>query len=67
MEQNLDKRERCVRLIIGLIFAVGATLSVIRAESIYLAVGLGLASLGFIANYFTCFCGIKSMVSRLKS
>jgi len=67
MEQNLSERERYIRLGIGLIFVAGSAMSFLRSESIYITLGLGLAALGFIANYFTCFCGTKKIISELKS
>jgi hypothetical protein len=67
MEQNLNERERYIRLGIGLVLAAATIYSSFRAENIYFTLGLGLAALGFIANYFTCFCGTKKMISKLKS
>jgi hypothetical protein len=37
-----------------------------KTENIYLTIGLLLASAGFIANYFTCFCGAKKFLSELR-
>nr|EGQ40842.1 MAG: protein of unknown function, DUF2892 [Candidatus Nanosalinarum sp. J07AB56] len=66
MEQNLSEKERNVRLGIGI--ALGTVSAVVlvtgRPEAIpdEAAAGLGLASIGFFVNYFTCFCGTKRLV-----
>ncbi|MFB6245224.1 MAG: hypothetical protein ABEJ03_02650 [Candidatus Nanohaloarchaea archaeon] len=66
MEQNLSDRERKIRLAIGLLLAAGSGAAFIQTENLYLAVGLGVASAGFIANYFTCFCGTKKAINKLR-
>jgi len=67
MEQNLSDRERQIRLGIGLVFAAAAVFSFLRLDNIYVTAGLIFAASGFIANYFTCFCGTKKLVGKLKS
>lgn len=67
MEQNLSERERRIRLGIGIVLLAAAALSYLRLENIYLAAGLVLASIGFIVNYFTCFCGTKKAINKLRS
>ena len=67
MEQNLSNRERRLRLGIGLLFAAAAIFSYLQLDNIYVTAGLIFLASGFIANYLTCFCGTKKLVSKLKS
>ena len=67
MEQNLSDRERQLRLVIGLVLAAAAVFTYFRIDNIYVTAGLIFAASGFIANYFTCFCGTKELVNKLKS
>jgi hypothetical protein len=67
MEQNLGERERKIRLTIGLLLAPVAAYSYVGLQNIYLAIGLAFGSLGFTANYFTCFCGTKKAISAIKN
>jgi hypothetical protein len=68
VEQNLSERERNGRLAIGIIFGTASALVLLtgRPEAVpdEAAAGLGLASIGFFFNYFTCFCGTKKMVKN---
>lgn len=66
MEQNLSERERRIRLVLGLVFVVLAGASYFRTSNIYFLIGFGLAGLGFVMNYFTCFCGTKKMIKGLR-
>ncbi|MDY6769842.1 MAG: hypothetical protein SVU88_02605 [Candidatus Nanohaloarchaea archaeon] len=65
MEQNLGERERRLRLGTGIVLGVVAVSAYTRLGNAYLAAGLGAASLGFIANYVTCFCGTKKAVKAV--
>jgi hypothetical protein len=67
MEQNLSERERKIRLGIGLALAFTAIYSYLQMSNIYLTAGFLIAASGFIANYFTCFCGTKKLIGKLKS
>ena len=66
MEQNLSEKERKQRLLGGLIFETLALTALLRSN-ISLALVLGVAGLGLIFNYFTCFCGTKKAIKSLKS
>ena len=66
MEQNLSEKERKIRLLIGLGFLIGSIVSYIQGYSQTLSIALIIASAGVIANYFTCFCGTKKLIGRLK-
>lgn len=66
MEQNLTERERKQRLAVGITFGFLAGASYLYLEQVYVAAALAAASAGFIANYFTCFCGTKKAVEELK-
>jgi len=67
MEQNLSDHEQKIRLGIGLVLAAAAVFSYLRLDNIYVTAGLVFAASGFIANYFTCFCGTKELVNKIKS
>ncbi|MFB6245637.1 MAG: hypothetical protein ABEJ03_04815 [Candidatus Nanohaloarchaea archaeon] len=67
MEQNLSEKERKQRLALGVVFGLIAIGSYVTSQSIYLTAGLAAASLGFIVNYFTCFCGTKKAIKSLKN
>jgi len=66
VEQNLSERERVGRLAVGIVFGTASALVLItgRPEAVpdEAAAGLGLASIGFFFNYFTCFCGTKRLI-----
>ncbi len=67
MEQNLSEKERKQRLAIGLIL-IGASGAVHYVSGdLLLSLVLLIGSLGFIANYFTCFCGTKKLIKSLKN
>ncbi|EGQ43014.1 MAG: protein of unknown function, DUF2892 [Candidatus Nanosalina sp. J07AB43] len=66
MEQNLSEKERKQRLLGGLIFEALALTALLQSNT-FLALVLGVAGLGLIFNYFTCFCGTKKAVKSLKS
>ncbi len=66
MEQNLSDRERKRRLAIGLVLGAVGTIGYLETSNMYLLAGMGLASLGFMANYVTCFCGTKKAVRKIK-
>jgi|APHM01.1.fsa_nt_gi Protein of unknown function (DUF2892). len=66
MEQNLSEKERKQRLLGGLIFETLALTALLQSNT-FLALVLGVAGLGLIFNYFTCFCGTKKAVKSLKS
>ncbi|MFB6209792.1 MAG: hypothetical protein ABEJ56_06695 [Candidatus Nanohaloarchaea archaeon] len=66
MEQNLSEKERKRRLIIGLSLATVSVIVYSETGNFYLSAALGLAATGFIFNYFTCFCGTKKLIKRIK-
>jgi len=72
MEQNLSGEERRQRLALGAGFGAGSLAILWRSEPFlgldYEPVGLvfGALALGFIANYFTCFCGTKKALNAIK-
>jgi hypothetical protein len=66
VEQNLSEKERKHRLLGGLIFETLGLTALLRSN-ISLALVLGVAGLGLIFNYFTCFCGTKKAIKSLKS
>lgn len=66
MEQNLSERERKIRLGLGLVFAAGAGYSFAANLGTGYVLGLSIAAAGFMANYFTCFCGTKKAINSLK-
>ena len=66
MEQNLSEKERKQRLLGGIILETLALTALLRSN-ISLAIVLGVAGLGLIFNYFTCFCGTKKAIKSVKS
>jgi len=66
VEQNLSEKERKQRLLGGLIFETLALTALLRSN-ISLTLILGVAGLGLIFNYFTCFCGTKKAIKSIKS
>jgi hypothetical protein len=66
VEQNLSEKERKQRLLGGIILETLALTALLRSN-ISLAIVLGVAGLGLIFNYFTCFCGTKKAIKSLKS
>jgi hypothetical protein len=66
MEQNLSEKERKQRLAIGVIFELIALLAIFKEDTI-IAIIFGIGGLGFIFNYFTCFCGTKKAIKSLRA
>lgn len=67
MEQNLTERERKQRLALGVFFGI-VSIGMFLTDQSNLLTGIAvLFSIGFIANYFTCFCGTKRAIKALKS
>lgn len=67
MEQNLTDKERRQRLALG-VFSGAAAVSLFLTDQSRLLIAIpALLSVGFTANYFTCFCGTKKAIKALKS
>lgn len=67
MEQNLSEKERKIRLFLGLI-GIATAMTLYRYNfRIEITVGTILISLGLLLNYFTCFCGLKKLLSSFKT
>lgn len=66
MEQNLSDRERKQRLALSVVFTFAAVLLYIQEYHTGLVAASGLLALGFLVNYFTCFCTAKKAVMKLK-
>jgi len=67
MEQNLTEKERKQRLVIGIFFALLGTAILFltdRPDTLPLII-YGVAA-GFILNYFTCFCGTKKLIRKIR-
>lgn len=66
MEQNLSQKERKQRLIGG---AVSGAISLagFLTKNTSIATFFGIAALGLLLNYFTCFCGAKKALNSFKS
>ena len=67
MEQNLSEKERKQRLAIGFGLEFAAVISYLGQGTSNLTMIFGIGGLGFISNYFTCFCGTKKLVSKLRN
>jgi hypothetical protein len=67
MEQNLSERERKQRLLIGIGLVLASIAVVLYRGNFMIALALLIVSAGLFANYFTCFCGLKELIMRLKN
>jgi hypothetical protein len=67
MEQNLDQKERKQRLALGGFFGAISVASFLTDQGSILVGLTGVLSAGFIANYFTCFCGTKKAIKIAKN
>lgn len=67
MEQNLSEKERKQRLGLGIIFGVAAIGVFLTTQSNIIVAVTGVISVGFIVNYFTCFCGTKRAIKVVKN
>jgi len=65
MEQNLSEKERKKRLTAGILFEALAGINVF-IDNPSLALIFAVGGIAFIANYFTCFCGTKKLINKLK-
>jgi len=66
MEQSLSDKERRQRLAIGTGFELAAALTYLNQGTSTVFWIFAIGGLGFIANYFTCFCGTKKAVKTFR-
>lgn len=66
MEQNLSEKERRQRLAAGALTGTGSLAAYLHSGMSTAVPVLGFISIGFIANYFTCFCGTKRAIKAVK-
>lgn len=66
MEQNLSEKERKQRIAIGAGFEFAAALTYFNQGVSTMFWIFAIGGLGFIFNYFTCFCGTKKLIKKVK-
>lgn len=63
----MSEKERKQRLGLGIFFAALGLAAFLTDQSNSIVGATGLLSAGFIANYFTCFCGTKKAIAAVKN